>query len=469
MKRHSENTDIQPSLRDKIIGLGERSIRKSYYPQLQQKLEEVEKSRSRLQEKSVALLNMLEDLKKTRSSLIDSEARFRSLVENINDVIFSVDLKGTVTYISPVIENISGFKPEEITGRHFQETVHPDDLGTLKEGYQRDLTGQVKPHEFRLLDKAGGFRHVRVYSRQLIEDGRVVGLTGVMSDITERKQAEEALLKSREELELRVEERTSELQEKNRQLYSEITERKKTENMLTISSQELARSNAELERFAYVASHDLQEPLRMIAGYLQLLDQRFKDIIDQDAKEFIGFAVDGAKRMQNLINDLLTYSRIGTKVQPFELTDCETVLNTVMHNLKIAIEESKAQVAHTPLPTVMGDSTQLIQLFQNLIGNAIKFCRERQPFVRIGAEQKDDFWLFSVEDNGIGIDPKYFEQIFVIFQRLHNWKDYPGTGIGLAICKRIVQRHGGEIWVESKLGNGTTFFFTIPIMTDRIE
>jgi light-regulated signal transduction histidine kinase (bacteriophytochrome) len=224
----------------------------------------------------------------------------------------------------------------------------------------------------------------------------------------------------------------------------------------------LERSNRELELFAYVASHDLQEPLRMVASYTQLLARRYKDKLDADAQEFTAFAVDGAIRMQKLINDLLMYSRVGTKGKPFEPIEGEEILRAVLSNLKIAIQESGAIVSHDPLPTIHGDPVQLIQVFQNLIGNAIKFRGSAPPRVHVGVEKKERQWTFSVRDNGIGIDRQYFDRIFVIFQRLHTREEYPGTGIGLAVCKKIVERHGGRIWVESESGKGTTFFLTIP-------
>jgi PAS domain S-box-containing protein len=246
------------------------------------------------------------------------------------------------------------------------------------------------------------------------------------------------------------------------QAQREIKERKKAEERLRKVAEELEKSNKELEHFAYVASHDLQEPLRMVGNYVQLLARRYKGKLGSDADEFIKFAVDGASRMQKMINDLLMYSRVETRGKPFVPTDCEVVLEKVITNLKVNIKERNAKITHNKLPVVIADESQLIQLFQNLISNAIKFCDKKQPLIHISAEKREKDWLFSVCDNGIGIDPRYADRIFEIFQRLHTSSEYPGTGIGLAICKKIVERHGGSIWMESEPGKGSTFYFTIP-------
>jgi len=244
----------------------------------------------------------------------------------------------------------------------------------------------------------------------------------------------------------------------------DITQRKHSEEALARQAEDLRRSNAELEQFAYVASHDLQEPLRMVSSYLQLIAQRYQGRLDADADEFIGYAVDGANRMKQLIGDLLAYSRVGTRGKQFSPTDCELALRQTLSNLQLAIEDSRACVTHTPLPTVMADGAQMVQLFQNLVGNALKFHGDQPPRVQVGAVARAGDWLFSVADNGIGLDMQYAERIFIIFQRLHGRTEFAGTGIGLAICKKIVERHGGHIWVESRPEHGATFYFTLPVI-----
>lgn len=242
----------------------------------------------------------------------------------------------------------------------------------------------------------------------------------------------------------------------------DVTERKRAEVALAEKAKELARSNKELEQFAYVASHDLQEPLRMVSSYLQLLERRYADKLDTDAHEFIAYAVNGAIRMKVLINDLLAYSRVGTHGKVFAPTNCETVLERVLNNLQLAIEDTGAVITHDPLPTVPADSNQLELVLQNLINNALKFHSEAPPQIHVGAIRRDNCWQFWVQDNGIGFEPEFAEKIFIIFQRLHGKEEYPGTGIGLAICKKIIERHGGHIWVESQPGQGATFYFSLP-------
>jgi signal transduction histidine kinase len=260
----------------------------------------------------------------------------------------------------------------------------------------------------------------------------------------------------------RMTERLTEALVSRNELAKEVSERKRAEHELKETVKELERSNADLGQFAYVASHDLQEPLRMVASYTQLLAMRYKDKLEGDAIDFINYAVDGAKRMQQLIDGLLLYSRVGTRGKSFKPTDSEVVLQASLANLDVAIHESGTVVTHGHLPSVIGDEGQLTALFQNLIGNAIKFQESgKLPRIHISAKKDSDELVFSVKDNGIGIDPKYFERIFVIFQRLHR-DEYPGTGAGLAIAKKIVDRHGGRIWVESEPGKGSTFYFTIP-------
>jgi PAS domain S-box-containing protein len=291
------------------------------------------------------------------------------------------------------------------------------------------------------------------------ERGEIIGVLVFAVDITERHHAQEEVRKLNAELEQRVHERTA-------QLEAEIAERKRAEGDLRRLAVELARSNAELELFASAASHDLQEPLRMVSSYLDLLAQRYQGKLDERADRWIGFAVDGAARMKELIDDLLEFARVGTRGKPFTPTDCVVVFDHVLAYLRPAILERGARVTRGSLPTVLADATQLTQVLQNLVGNALKYCGPRPPEVHVTAERLEGLWRFAVRDNGIGIDPQFAERIFVIFQRLHTRDEYAGTGIGLALCKKIVERHGGRIWVESQPEQGATFYFTLP---DRKE
>jgi PAS domain S-box-containing protein len=367
------------------------------------------------------------ELKRAEAELRASEAELRALFAAMTDIILVLDAQGRYLKIAPTNPDLLHKSADELIGKTQHEVLPQAQADAFVHAIHDALeTRQPVDLEYNL--PIGG-RELWFAARisPMLEDLVVV----VARDMTERKQAEEALARQ---------------------------------------AQELTRSNAELEQFAYIASHDLQEPLRMITSYLQLLERRYSNRLDADADEFIGYAVDGANRLQRLISDLLAYSRVNTRGKPFELVDCATVMQHVLLNLKVAIEESGAVVTHDSLPQVMGDSQQLVQLFQNLIGNAIKFHADQPPQVHIGIQQLGNqprgevaYWLFSVQDNGIGIEPRYFDRIFLIFQRLHNREEYPGTGIGLAICKKIVERHGGQIWVESELGKGSTFRFTIPV------
>jgi signal transduction histidine kinase len=260
--------------------------------------------------------------------------------------------------------------------------------------------------------------------------------------------------------------RDAELAQHRQHLEEEVEQRTKR---LQEVARELSRSNTELEQFAYIASHDLQEPLRMVRSYLQLLERKYRDRLDETADKYIDYAVDGASRMARMINDLLAYSRVVTRGKPIGPIDCEQAWAEALANLEKMIEESGAEVTHDPLPPVTADFGQMVQLFQNLIGNALKYRSDRPPKIHGSARQQEGQWLFSICDNGIGIEPQYAERVFVIFQRLHGRGAYSGTGIGLAVCKRIVERHGGSIWVESEYGNGSTFLFTIPQQQETNE
>jgi PAS domain S-box-containing protein len=330
---------------------------------------------------------------------------------------------------TPETYRLFGVSPDTfvLSTETFVNLIHPDDRVAMQAWMSACLGGLEPPDlEFRVCLPDGSVRHIngRGHLLQRDADNKPIRMVGVAQDITAFKQAEEALLHR---------------------------------------TDELKRSNTELEQFAYMASHDLQEPLRMVSSYMQLLARRYQGKLDADADEFIGFAVDGAKRMQSLINDMLAFSRVTTKGREFKPVESGAALKVALANLKAAIEESQANVTSDPLPVVNADSGQLTQLFQNLIGNAIKFRGKEPPRVHVSAQRRAKEWEFSVQDNGIGIEPQHLDRIFVIFQRLHPASEYPGTGIGLAICKKIVERHGGRLWVTSEPGAGSAFHFTVPV------
>jgi len=277
----------------------------------------------------------------------------------------------------------------------------------------------------------------------------------------EFKVADEELKLYRDNLENLVKQRTVELADTNEQLSAEIQVRKLAQAELEKQKSELKRSNEDLEQFAFIASHDLKSPLQSIAAHSQLLTELYKGKLDADADKYIANILDGIFRMKEIIDDLLTYSRVTTQLIAFSSFDSNKAFRQSLVNLQDEIEKSGTEINSDSLPKIRGDPTQICELFQNLIGNAIKYSAPK-PKIQVRARKKDNEWIFSVSDNGIGIDPKYYEQIFIVFKRLHNRKEYSGTGVGLAICKKIVERHGGKIWVESEPGKGSTFYFTIP-------
>ncbi|MEG4581202.1 ATP-binding protein [Microcoleus sp. MON1_C5] len=317
-----------------------------------------------------------------------------------------------------------------------------------------------KPFQFEeVLARIESHLSLRNLQKQLKEQNMLL-----QEEITSRLAVEKTLQEKNHILQQEISTRRAvekALQEQNLVLQQEISNRQRAESALLKSNQELARSNAELEQFAYVASHDLQAPLATIASYAQLLEKRYKDQLDTQGSKFIGNIVQGCTRMQTLIDDLLEYSRVGRSRKPFELTDCNHAVEQALANLQGAIRETKAVVTYSELPAVMGDISQLIQLFQNLVSNAIKYRHDAPPVVHITACRQEENWLISVSDNGIGIAPQHQKRIFQIFQRLHTQREYSGTGIGLAICQKIVELHGGCIWVESEPEQGSTFHFTI--------
>ncbi len=397
----------------------------------------------------------------------------RSLLEASLDPLVTISAEGKITDVNKATEDVTGVSRKQLIGSDFSSYFTKPEKA--RNGYHKVFTdGFVQDYPLSIRHTSGRITDV-LYNATVYrnEAGEVQGVFAAARDVTERKKAEEALQRAHDELEQIVQERTRDLQE-------EIEERKMTEEELRTTTeelqektteleeltQELRRSNTELEQFAYIASHDLQEPLRTVTSSLGLLEKWYKDKLGEEADTFINYAVDGTKHMQQLIKDLLAYSRVMSRGEEFKPVHCDSVVEHAIDNLKTAIEESgvKIRLPDKPLPTIMGDKTQLTQLFQNLIGNAIKFRSERPPEVQIDVEldAKRKRWQFSITDNGIGMDMQYADKIFTIFQRLHTTEQYPGTGVGLALCKRIVERHSGEIWVGSALGKGTTFFFTLP-------
>ncbi len=401
--------------------------------------------------------------KKAEEAARRASAYNRSLIEASLDPLVTINPDGTISDVNAATVNVTGFSREELIGTDFSKYF--TEPGRAKAGYEQVFRdGSVTDYGLEIRRTDGRITPV-LYNATVYQDegGKITGVFAAARDITERKRAEDALLRAYRELDDRVKERTIELREANALLEKEIAERKATADELREKSEELARSNLELQQFAYIASHDLQEPLRAISGFTELLEKRYKGQMDERADKYINFIIDGTKQMNQVIFDLLEYSRVQTKAHEFGLIDMNTSLKQALRNLQASIKEKDAVISADPLPKLSADGVQITQLFQNLIGNALKFQKpEATPKIHVSAREQGDAWIFSVTDNGIGIDPQYTERIFKIFQRLHAKGEYEGTGIGLAICRRIVERHRGEITVRSEPGVGSTFSFTLP-------
>src|SRR5579862_7675491 len=361
-----------------------------------------------------------------------ADERFRLVVEACPNGMIMTDAGGKIVLINAEAERLFGYAREELYGKSIDILVP----AAARPGHAKHRDGFVAEAQARRMGVGRDLYGVRKNGTQIpveiglkpIQTGDGLMILSAITDITERKRAIQAL---------------------------------------AARTEELQRSNSDLEQFAYVASHDLQEPLRMVSSYTGLLAEHYKDRLDEKSEKYIRYVLDGAKRMQQLVKDLLAYSRIDSQGKSPTPISSQSVVKNVLDTLKVAIEESRAEVVCEALPVVFADRVQLAQVFQNLIGNALKFRGERPPHIHIGAGQSNGNWVFRVDDDGIGIDKEYSERVFQMFQRLHERGRYDGSGIGLAIAKKIVERHGGRIWFESEPLKGTTFYFTMPVAEEK--
>jgi PAS domain S-box-containing protein len=381
---------------------------------------------------AILTITDITERKRAEEELRESESFYRQTLESIPGMVFTTRPDGYCDYQSQQWVDYTGVPMSEHLGEGWNKLLHPEDRPRAFAAWRAAVEGKA-PYdlEYRVRRRDGQYEWFKVIGRPIRDAaGQIVRWFGVAINIEAIKHAEEAL------------------REANKRL------REQTDELTSV--------NKDLEQFAYIASHDLQEPLRAVSGFVTLLQQRYSGKLDEKADSYINSAVEGASRMQALINGLLEYSRVGSRGNVPAPANTDDALKEALASLQTLIQESGAIVTSDPLPRVRADVIQLTHVFQNLIANAIRFRSERLPEIQVGARRQEGAWLFWVRDNGIGIDPKYNERIFIIFQRLHTRSKYPGTGIGLAICKRIVERHGGTIWVESQPGQGSTFYFTLP-------
>jgi PAS domain S-box-containing protein len=369
--------------------------------------------------------------------LRENEERFRTLFEEAPVAYHEIDAGGKITRVNHCECEMLGYREEELVGRRVTELVSPSQRGRSEETVMEKLSvrhPQLPVFTRSMVRKDGSMFVAEMYESQILDsEGRITGIRTALFDISERLRAEEQVRQLNADLERRVQERTRELE----------------------------RSNEALQQFAYSASHDLQEPLRMISSYAQLLEKRTKEVLDEDGREFLAYITDGCDRLSRMIRDLLAFSRVATQAGSVERVDVAEAVESALWNLQGAIEDCDAEITVGPMPQILAPQTGLAQVLQNLIGNAIKYRAEARPRIHISARQEAAVWIFCVEDNGTGFDPAQAKRVFGIFQRLHG-REYPGTGMGLAIAKRIVERYGGNIWAESEPGRGSRFYFSLP-------
>lgn len=440
IKRVSE-TGTKQTVELKLINKGNDS----FYAHLETVM--IEDSNGNFKEFRIAIIN-INDLKNTEMALKESEETYREIfVKNPSVMILIDPVNNNILDANPAAIHYYGYTLDQLLKMKISD-INASDASLVLDEIQETIPQQKDHFTIKHRLANGKIRDVDVHNGHIVYKGKNV-ICAIVNDITLQRKAESTLAQHNANI--------------NKMLNIEIDDHETAEIKLEKLIDKLEFSNKELERFAYVSSHDLREPLRMITSFLQLLQRRYATDLDKDANDFINFAVEGAKRMDMMINDILEYSRIGSTEKEFKSLHTEKIIKRVLHNLKTLIEDNNAIVTYDPLPLIYANEYQMVQLFQNIIGNGIKYHGENKPKIHISVEKEDEEYIFSVKDNGIGIDQQHLERIFTIFQRLHTREEYAGTGIGLAITQRIIQQHSGKIWAESELGKGTTFFFTIPI------